>query len=435
MTIREVISGLDTTAAGREMIHQIQDLFPLCRSITGNGTRETLRRIQSRLPLTLHEIPSGTPAFDWTIPKEWNIRDAYIRDPGGRKIVDFAASNLHVVGYSGPVHEKLPLAELKKHLYSLPAHPDWIPYRTAYYQPGWGFCVTHRLLESLKDGDYEVVIDSELKDGSLTYGELLVPGATTSEFLIATHICHPSMANDNLSGIAVATQLAARLQSVPLHFSCRFLFIPGTIGSIAWLAKNESGAARIRHGLVLAGLGDRGPLTYKKTRRDTADIDRAIAQIARHTAPAPAIRAFSPYGYDERQFNSPGFDLPVGCLMRTPYGEYPEYHTSADNVNLIAPESLADALSFCLKAMEALDANRTYRNLNPKCEPQLGRRGLFDLVGGRQHEKDWQMALLWMLNYSDGRHDLLDIAERSGLPPHRLAEATARLKSVGLLTE
>jgi aminopeptidase-like protein len=435
MTIREVVAGLDTTSAGQEMHGQIADLFPLCRSITGEGVRETLRRLQARIPLTIHEIPSGTPAFDWTIPKEWVIREAHIRDPQGRKIVDFGSCNLHVVGYSEPVHATLPLPELRKRLHTLPSHPDWTPYRTSYYQTNWGFCIPHRLYESLKEGDYEVVIDSELKEGALTYGEMLIPGSTTSEILFATHICHPSMANDNLSGIVVAAAVAARLMHTPMRYSCRFLFIPGTIGSIAWLARNESGAARIRHGLVLAGLGDRGPLTYKRTRRETADIDRAVEQAARHTSPAPELRPFSPYGYDERQFNAPGFNLPVGCLMRTPYGEYPEYHTSADNTAFVAAYSLGQALDFCLRVVETLDGNRSYRSLNPKCEPQLGRRGLFDLVGGRQHEKDWQMALLWVLNYSDGQHDLLDIARRSGLPFHRLAEAAERLRAASLLAE
>lgn len=425
----------DPAAAGREMHALIARLFPICRSITGDGVRETLRRISEVVPLEIREVPSGTPVFDWTVPKEWNIRDAWIKDPAGRKIVDFRQSNLHVVGYSAPLRRRMPLSELQGHLHSLPEHPDWIPYRTAYYADTWGFCLSHRVRAALPEGEYEVCVDARLEDGALTYGECLLPGERADEILISCHVCHPSLANDNLSGIAVAAFLARHLKDTARRFTIRFLFIPGTIGSITWLALNETAAARIRHGLVLACVGDAGAFTYKRSRQGNAVVDRAVAHALRHRAGSGRIVDFSPYGYDERQFNSPGFNLPVGGLMRSMYGTFPEYHTSADNLDFVRPEALADSLALLLDIYDILENDRRFRNLNPKGEPQLGRRGLYDWLGGRNDADAAQMALLWVLNLGDGEHSLLDIAERAGLPFDAVRDAAEALVQKGLLKE
>ena len=415
------------------MIDLIAEAYPICRSITGDGVRRTLRMIQERIPLEIREVPTGTQVFDWTVPKEWNIRDAWIKDPSGKKIVDFQDCNLHVLNYSMPVHEKLPLAELKKHLFSLPDKPDLIPYRTSYYKEAWGFCLRHHTLESLPDGEYEVLIDSTLADGALTYGECLLPGDSEREVLLSTHVCHPSLCNDNLSGIAVMTELARELQSRPRRrYSYRFLFIPGTIGSITWLALND---VKIDHGLVAANLGDPGKFHYKKSRRGNAEIDRAVLSVLRSSGEPFGVEEFAPFGYDERQYCSPGFNLAVGSLTRTPYGRYPEYHTSADNLDFVKPEALEGSLRTYLAVIDVLEGNRRYRNLNPKCEPQLGRRGLYRAIGGDESGRARELALLWVLNLSDGENDLLDVAERSGMSFAAIRQAADALLEVGLLEE
>jgi len=399
---------------GEEMHAFIGQMYPLCRSITGAGFRETLSMVLCHIPLEIHEVPTGTPVFDWTVPKEWNIRDAYVKDSDGRRIIDFRESNLHVVSYSVPVSTTLSLTELKEHLFSIPEHPDWIPYRTSYYQENWGFCLSHHDLMKMKEDRYEVCIDSSLESGHLTYGEYFLPGEEESEILLSCHACHPSLCNDNLSSVALITFLAKHLGTRPRRYSYRILFIPGTIGSITWLCLNEAKVHRIKHGLVAACTGDPGKTTYKKSRQGDAEIDRAVAHVLKHSGNDYEIIDFSPYGYDERQYNSPGFNLPVGCLTRTPHGRYPEYHTSADNLAFVRPECLADSFRKYLSVLQVLENNRTYRNLNPKCEPQLGKRGLYRLMGGDRETIFDQMSLLWVLNLSDGRHTLLDIAERSG---------------------
>ena len=401
--------------AGVEMYQIISALYPFCRSITGDGTRETIKRIGTHIPIEVHEVASGTKVFDWIVPREWNIRGAYIRNPKGETIVDFARSNLHVMSYSVPFSGRLPLEKLKGHLFTLPDHPDWIPYKTSYYKEDWGFCISNRQFLSLQEGEYEVCIDSSLQEGHLTYGECFIEGKTQDEVLISCHVCHPSLCNDNLSGIALAVALAKYLREEPRHYSYRFLFIPGTIGSITWLALNESRVDRIKHGLVLAGVGDDGAFTYKKTRRGHAEIDRAFSYVLAGLGDGSRTIEFHPYGYDERQFCSPGFDLPVGCAMRTPFGEYAEYHTSADNLNFITPRALSDSFEKCVAALELVERNDVHLNLNPRCEPQLGKRGLYQASGGQNHKQFDSMAFLWVLNLSDGAHSLLDIAERSGL--------------------
>ena len=424
----------DRAKTGEEIYALIERLYPICRSITGDGVRETLSILQEHIALDVYEVPTGTEVFDWRVPKEWNIRDAYIKDSSGKRIVDFRDSNLHVVSYSVPVHERMGLVQLKEHLFSLPEHPDWIPYKTSYYDESWGFCLSHRQLLALKEDDYEVCIDSTLADGSLTYGEYYLPGESTDEVLIFTHVCHPSLCNDNLSGIAIATFLAAWLRDRPRRNSYRFVFAPGTIGSITWLSRNEGQLERIRHGLVLALLGDPGKLTYKRSRGGNEEIDRILAHTLEHAGADFQLEDFSPYGYDERQFCSPGINLPVGRLTRTPHGRYPEYHTSADNLGFISVDSLTGSLSVCMESMQALEDNACYLNNNPKCEPQLGRRGLYRKHGGDRDFAGREMALLWVLNLSDGEHSLLDIAERSGQPLKEIVAAVNDLVDVGLLS-
>jgi aminopeptidase-like protein len=435
MTIGDLRSSLDDEALGRQLYDCVADLYPICRSITGDGVRETLRRVQRVTPLSVHEVPSGTDVFDWMVPREWNVRDAYVKNSRGERVIDFRRSNLHVVNYSVPIRAQMSLAALRPYLFTLPEKPDWIPYRTSYYSETWGFCLSQRQLESLEDGDYEVCIDSSLESGSLTYGECYLPGELMDEeVLISSHVCHPSLANDNLSGIAIAAHLARCLGALSLRYSYRFLFIPGTIGSISWLARNERVVPRIRHGLVLACLGDAGRLTYKKSRRGDALIDRAATHVLRHLG-NHEVQEFSPYGYDERQFCSPGFNLPVGRLSRTPHGRFPEYHTSADDLDFVRPAALAGSFAACLAILEVLEHDRIYTSQNPKCEPQLGKRGLYHAIGGYPHSPDNEMAMLWLLNLADGEHGLLDVAERAGLSFDDLRRAAAVLSESGLLKE
>jgi aminopeptidase-like protein len=417
---------------GKELHDLIRELFPIPRSITGNGLRRTLELIGERVPLEVTEVPTGTPVLDWTIPQEWNIEGAWIDGPDGKRVLDLADSNLHVLGYSVPVRERLPLAELKEHLYSLPEHPDWIPYVTSYYEANWGFCLADRVLQSLPEGDYEVCVDSTLEDGSLTYAEALVPGESEEEVLVSTYACHPSLANENCSGLALLALLARELAGRELRYSYRFLFAPSTIGPLAWLARNEERLDRVRHGLVCYCVGDTGPLTYKKSRSGTADVDRAAQLVLRESGEPFDVHEWEPWGADERQFNSPGFDLDVGTLTRTPPGSYPEYHSSADDLELVRPEALAGSFRACMGVFDVLETNAAYVNLSPKGEPQLGRRGLYRAIGTGALPAG-ELALLWVLNLSDGRHTLLDIAERSGLPFAQLRAAAQLLEEDGLL--
>lgn len=404
----------------------MERLFPLCRSITGAGVRETLDILKTYIALDITEVPSGTQVLDWTVPKEWNIRDAYVRGPDGRKIIDFHASNLHVVSYSVPVHARMTLEELRPHLHTLPDQPDLIPYRTSYYHETWGFCLPHRQYEQLPDGVYEVVIDSTLEDGFLTYGEFVVPGCVEEDVLVSCYVCHPSMCNDNLSGVVLTTMLAERVATWKPYYTYHFLFIPETIGAITWLAQNCERVERIAHGLVLTCVGDPGPLTYKRSRRGNAIIDRAATHVLAAEGYTHRVLDFAPLGSDERQFCSPGFDLPMGSLMRTPYKQFPEYHTSADDLDFVTPEALAASLAASEAIFEVLEGNRTYINMQPYGEPQLGRRGLYRSLGGAPRLEEVQEALMWVLNFSDGDHDLLAIAERSGLP-FRTIQAAATL--------
>ena len=421
---------------GEELYKLVAELYPICRSITGDGVRRTLEIVERELGgLEVSEVPTGTQVLDWTVPREWNVRDAWVADAAGRRVIDFQASNLHLVSYSVPVRATIGLAELREHLFTLPDQPDWVPYRTSYYAERWGFCASQRLVDSLPEGDYEVCVDSTLADGHLTYGEHLVEGQTQDEVLISCHVCHPSLANDNLSGIAVASRLARLLgQGGRPRYSYRFLFIPGTIGSITWLARNQDNLGRVRHGLVLSGVGDPGGFTYKRSRRGDTEIDRAVAHVLGRSGRDHQLVDFSPYGYDERQYCSPGFNLPVGRLGRTPFATYPQYHTSADDLDFVGPVQLQESLQVCQEIVEVLEGNRRYLNLFPKGEPQLGRRGLYGSIGGRSDAEERQMAMLWVLNLSDGDHSLLDVAERAGLPFAQVADVAAVLEEAGLLS-
>lgn len=424
---------------GKEMHDLIKRLYPICRSITGNGVRETLKIIKKKIPIEIKEVPTGSKVFDWTIPKEWNIKNACIKNSRGEIIIDFKNSNLHVLNYSVPINKRISLSELKKHLFTLPDHPDWIPYLTTYYEKNWGFCITHNQYKQLKDDIYEVVIDSTIKDGYLTYGELFLEGYKEDEVLLTCYICHPSLCNDNLSGPALLTILTKQILKLKkekdLENSYRFLFIPETIGAITWLYFNENKVSNIKYGLVATCLGDAGKSTYKKSRIGNTLIDKIAEKVLIDSGEPYEILEFDPIGSDERQFCSPGFNLPVGSLMRTPYARYPEYHTSADNLDFVNSDSLINSLKKYTQIISILENNKTCLNLNPKCEPQLGKRGLYSNIGGLKKWGIIKNALLWTLNLSDGTNSLLDIAIRSKINFDEILKATYHLLENGLLKE
>jgi aminopeptidase-like protein len=431
----DLLDGVDVDAVIASMFGLMEDAFPLCRSITGPGVRETLALVGRTVPIHLHEVPTGAPALDWTVPREWKVREAWIKDPSGRKVVDFADHPLHLMGYSVGVRGEFTLEQLLPHLFSRPDMPDAIPYRTSYYNEAWGFCLRHRDLELLVKGRYEVLIDAELFDGSLTYGELVIPGSTDREVLLTTHICHPSMANDNLSGIAMLTALAELIQRSQRRHTYRLLFIPGTIGSLVWLERNRALLSKIDHGVVLTGLGDRGRPSWKRPRRSGTLVDRAFSHVlsAADRPDGATLVDYYPYGYDERQFCSPGFNLPVGRFSRSLHGEYPEYHSSADDLGFIVSESMLDSLSIIAEVLDILDGDCIPRSLAPFGEPQLGRRGLYSSVGGAIDQRSVEMALLWVMGYADGLCSLLDIATRSRMKFSTVVEAANRLSQAGLL--
>lgn len=421
---------------GQRMHAFIAQLYPICRSITGDGVRETLRLVREQIPIELHEVPTGAEVLDWTVPREWNIRDAWIKNAAGERLVDFRQLNLHVVSYSVPLRKRMSFGELKEHLFTVEGEPGLVPYRTSYYEETWGFCLSQNQLAQFQHGEeYEVCIESSLDPGNLTYGEYHLEGDTREEVLISCHICHPALANDNLSGIALAVELARSLANAPRRYSYRFLFIPGTIGSITWLAQNEERVSAIRHGLVLTNVGDVAPITYKKSRRGDAEIDRAFAHLLRHSGEPYQVIDFYPYGYDERQYCSPGFNLAVGTMMRSRHGTFREYHTSADNLDFVRPDALADSFSKVAAVLEILEHNRVYLNRHPKGEPQLGRRGLYEGLGAGESRRAQAIALLWTLNLSDGDHSLLAIAERAELPYAAIKTAAESLVAAELLRQ
>lgn len=422
------------TSAGEAMLALMRELFPLCRSITGPGLRATVERLGRVVPLAVTEVPSGTRVFDWTVPPEWSVTGAYLEDADGNRIVDFSENNLHVLGYSTAVDVTLSLDDLRPHLHTLPAYPDRIPFCSSYYRPDWGFCLQDSVARSLAGGPYHAVIDSRIEPGSLTLAEHVHRGRVDDEILVFAHTCHPSLCNDNLSGIVVAAQLAAFLRDRETHFTYRFVFAPATIGSIAWLALNESRLGRIRHGLVLAMLGDRLPLRYKASRAGNYPVDKAARHVLHTEFPGGGEVPYSPWGFDERQFATLGINLPVGRLTRALPGELPEEHTSADNFDLMSADSLGESWLACLRIMDVLERDRRFVNLQPKGEPQLGRRGLYKSTGGYYESvPQRQMAMLWLLDQSDGQATLLDIAVRADLPFDLVARTAAELIAAGLL--
>jgi len=416
---------------GRELHDLIARLYPICRSISGDGVRQSFELLRPFVDLEVTEVATGTAVFDWTVPREWNIREAWIADSSGRRVVDFADCNLHVLGYSTPVRTRMSLDELREHVFTHETEPDWIPFRTSYYSERWAFCLSKNQLDALEPGEYEVCIDSSLEDGAITYAEAVLPGETDEEVLVSTYSCHPSLANDNVSGIALLALLGRQLKGASHRYTYRLLWSPGSIGPISWLARNENRLGRIEHGLVASCIGDPGPMTYKRSRRGTAEIDRAVAVVLRDLGEDHRIREFVPLGGDERQFCSPGINLPVGALSRTPADEFREYHSSADNLDFVQPDALGSAFWVFMRVFDTLERNRTYANLSPKGEPQLGKRGLYRSIGGGSSQ---EAALLWVLNLSDGQHDLVGIAERSGLSFADVALAASALEEAGLLS-
>ncbi|MFC1894782.1 DUF4910 domain-containing protein [Candidatus Dependentiae bacterium] len=425
----------EESSVANSMYNLIKTLFPICRSITGNGVRKTLDIIKSYIPVKINEVASGTQVFDWTIPEEWNIKDAYIKNSSGKKIIDFKKSNLHVLNYSIPIHKKMSLEELKSHLFTLPEYPEWIPYLTSYYKKNWGFCLSHNQYKNLKEDSYEVCIDSELKKGFLTYGELFIKGQIEKEILFTCYLCHPSMCNDSLSGVVLLTFLAQNLLKQNLKYSYRFLFIPETIGAITWLALNENNIKKINCGLVATCVGDKGEFTYKKTKSGSAYIDKVVEKVLIDSEVNYKAVDFFPWGSDERQFSSPGFNLDFGFLMKTQYASYDEYHTSADNLSFNDANSLQHSLEQYLNIVFILEKDEKYINLNSKCEPQLGKRGLYNSIGGNKNLDDLKKAIFWLLSLSNGNTSLLDISMRSKLKFKIIFEAAELLQKHGVICE
>jgi aminopeptidase-like protein len=422
---------------GQDLYDLAERLFPIPRSLTGEGVRRTLDVLEELIPLSRTEVPSGTQIYDWTVPPEWNVRQATLRGPGGEVLADYAANPLHLVGHSEPAHVTLLGSELRPRLHALPDHPDVIPYRTSYYERTWGLCVTQELVDAIDDlAEYEVEIDSSLDEhGSLTYAETVIPGkAGTGEILVATHVCHPQLANDGVAGIVVAAGLARSLEPGALRNDVRVIFAPGSIGMLSWLHRNEASLGRVIAGIVVSNAGDAGPLTYKQSRHGDAAVDRAAASVLVGREHA-RIEPFLPWGGDERQFSSPGFDLPVGALSRTPPGFYPEYHTSADDLSVISPGDLGATLAALREVVDVVDANLTYTRTEPRGEPQLSRHGLSGamttslLAGGEEERR----ALFWVLNLADGHHDLLEIAARAQIPFQTVREVAEALEGAGLV--
>jgi aminopeptidase-like protein len=420
----------DAAEAGEAMHALLREAFPLPRSLTGDGNRQTLELVSRVLPLDVSEVPTGEQVLDWTIPREWNLREAWIEDPQGQRVVDFRDSALHLVGYSIPIDVRLPLAELREHLHTDPTRPEVTPYRTSYHNESWGFCLPEALASRLVDGEYHVRIDADLAPGSLTYAEAVITGSSSDEVMLSTYICHPAQANDNLSGVVLLAQLGATLSTMELRRTHRLLFSPGSLGPIAWLARNESRLGSFHAGLVASCAGDPGQFNYKRSRQGNSVVDKAVVCALRDSEEPHIVRDWIPWGGDERQFCSPGFDLPVGALSRSPADHFAEYHSSADNPDFVTPEALAGTFRLYLSVLDIIERDEVWVNQNPKGEPQLGRRGLYRSVGGGSSREE---ALLWVLSLSDGRHSLLDIAHRSTLPFAAIAAAADALAECDLL--
>jgi len=412
-------------------------LWPITRSLTGNGNRESLQILSEIIDLETSEIPSGTQCFDWNVPPEWNIKEAWIKDGKGNKIVDFSENNLHILGYSEPFQGKLSFGELKSHLYTLPDQPDLIPYLTSYYKRRWGFCLTHNQFLQLDQNEtYEVFINSSLDDnGSMTIGEAVIKGKSDKEILFSTYICHPSLASNELSGPLVSAFIYRKLlEQKELKYTYRFIFVPETIGSIYSLSiKGEHWKNHLKAGFVITCIGDDGKFTYKRSRIGNSLPDKAVETILNQTESEFNLVDFFPSGSDERQYCSPGFNLPVGSLMRTMYGKYPEYHTSADNKDYISFEAMEKSVQKYLEVIELIEKNERYINKLPYCEPQLGKRGLYPTLGSQKGTEDFVKAMMWILNLSDGENDLITISEKSKIPVKDLIPVVDKLIENGIL--
>lgn len=424
----------DPTVPAQAIYDLAVQLFPLARSLTGNGVRRTLQEIKALLPeLRVVEVPSGTKAFDWTVPDEWNIRDAYIMDEAGQKVVNFQENNLHVMGYSEPVDRVVTLAELNEHLYSLPNQPRALPYVTSYYHRRWGFSIAHQKRIALKEGRYRAVIDCSLETGFLTYGELVLPGRENTEVLLSTYLCHPSMANDNLSGVCVTSYLGQWLRSQPeRRYTYRLLFIPETIGAIVYLSRNlEQMKSRTLAGFVVTCAGDERAYSFVPSRLGNTPADKAALHVLKHHAPGFIHYSFLDRGSDERQYCSPGIDLPIVSVMRSKYRNYPEYHTSLDDLSVITPKGLGESFELLRKCIRALERNHHYRTACV-CEPQMGKRGLFPTTSIKDSTTQ-VMDTMNLLAYCDGQHDLIDVANRIGIPIESCCRIVDKLVLEGLL--
>ena len=436
-TLEDAIARVASEDLGHEMMELMARLFPICRSITGDGVRETLAILGERIDLKVQEVPTGYQAFDWSVPREWNIRDAYVKDHEGNRVIDFQQSNLHVLNYSIPYSGTMTLEELRPHLYTKPEQPQAVPYVTSYYEDRWGFCLSQNQLDALSNGRYEVFIDSTLADGHLTFAEATLPGSSEQEILFSTNICHPSMANNELSGPVLTALLYQILSKCRLRYTYRFVFVPETIGSLVYLSQMSDHLRQHLHaGYVVTCVGDAGDYNYKRSRRGESKADQVAEHCLRHIGSGASIRVsdFDPStGSDERQYCSPGFNLPVGSLMRSVYYDYPEYHTSLDNLDFVSAEGIAGTLAAYLRLVQVLEADRTYINKSPYGEPQLGKRGLYQTLGGQDHTPDSVEKILYLLSYSDGSKSLLDIADLARRPAWVFAPELQALLDAGLL--
>lgn len=437
--LETALAGVDADHIGEAMIELMSRLFPICRSITGDGVRETLTILGDLVDLQVHEVPTGYQAFDWTVPKEWNIRDAYIKNERGERVVDFKKSNLHVLNYSSPVSRRMTLDELRPHLHTKPEQPDAIPYLTSYYEERWGFCLSQNQLDSLPDGQYEVVIDSTLEDGHLTFADAVLPGHSEQEILFSTYICHPSLANNELSGPVLSTYLYRILAQSEHWYTYRFVYAPETIGALVYLSQNGDHLRQnLYAGYVVTCVGDAGPLTYKRSRRGDAAADKIAEHCLKNIGPdgSTNIVDFSPKGSDERQYCSPGFNLPVGSLVRSLYGPggtYPEYHSSLDNMEFVSDAAIAGSLKAYIRIVQVHELNRVYINLSPYGEPQMSKRGLYPTLGAGRDIPEAAERILYLLAYSDGCHDLVDIANLANRPAWEFGPQIQALMDVGLL--
>lgn len=423
---------------GNTLINQVKELFPICRSLTGEGTRQTLRYLKNLVPdLKIHEVSSGTKAFDWTVPLEWNITDAYVANSKGERLIDFKKNNLHIVGYSTPMNEWMDFKTLETHLFTLKEQPAAIPYITSYYSRNWGFCVSYEHFLELKNNPeekYHVVIDSTLEAGHLTYGEIIIPGKSTEEVLLSTYVCHPSMANNELSGPVVTINLAQWLLEEKRHYTYRIIFLPETIGSIVYLSKHLDEMKRnVKAGFVLTCIGDDRTYSYLPSKIGNTLADRCALHALEHSGVSFQKYSFLDRGSDERQYCSSGVDLPVCSVMRSKYGTYPEYHTSLDNLDLVTASGLLGGLNIMKKTLTILENNKVYQNL-VTCEPQLGKHGLYPKFSTKESfaiVRDMKN----LIAYADGKLDLVTIANEIGVDAESLVETAAKLVEVGIFRE